>query len=76
MNPMAMILATAEGLRWLGDKKDVPKLRKAGDAIEESVKAVLAEGKTLTYDIVGNDKASKMSEVTSAILAVLETKLA
>ena len=75
VNPMAMILATGEGLRWLGKKKDNPALVKAGDGVEEAVKAVLAEGKTLTYDIVGNDAASKMSEVTTAILAALEPQL-
>lgn len=75
VNPMAMILATGEGLRWLGDKKDDAALKKAGDAIEAAVKAVLAERKTLTYDIVGNDKASKMSEVTTAILTALQPLL-
>jgi isocitrate/isopropylmalate dehydrogenase len=76
VNPMAMILATGEALRWLSDKKDNPALRKAGDAIESAVKAVLVEHKTLTYDIVGNEAASKMSEVTTAILAALEPQLA
>ncbi len=75
VNPMAMILATGEGLRWLGDKKDDPGLRKAGDAIEDAVKAVLKKGETLTYDIVGEAKAAKMSEVGTAILAELDKLL-
>ncbi len=53
VNPMAMILATGEALRWLGDKKSEPVLRKAGDAVEEAIKRVLAAGETLTYDIAG-----------------------
>ena len=69
---MAMILATGEGLRWLGDRKNDASLRRAGDAIENAVKAVVKERKTLTYDLVGSERASKMSEVTSAILAALE----
>jgi isocitrate/isopropylmalate dehydrogenase len=68
VNPMAMILATAEGLRWLSDKKSNPSLRKAGDAIEQAVRAVVKEGKTLTYDLVGEGKGAKMSDVTTAIL--------
>ncbi len=75
VNPMAMILATGEALRWLANEKKNPALGKAGDAIELAVKMVLAERKTLTYDIVGNDAASKMSEVTTAILAALEPQL-
>ena len=68
VNPIAMILATAEGLRWLGDRKGDEPLKTAGDQIEAAVRAVLAEGKTLTYDLVGNEAASKMSEVTTAIV--------
>jgi 3-isopropylmalate dehydrogenase len=75
VNPMAMILATAEALRWLGNKKGDAKLTRGGDAIEASVRAVLKEGRRLTYDLVGEDKASKMSEVTTAILDALEPQL-
>jgi isocitrate/isopropylmalate dehydrogenase len=76
VNPMAMILATGEALRWLADKKGNASLKKAGDAVEASVRAVVKKGEVLTYDLVGNDKAAKMSEVTSAIIAELETALA
>ena len=75
VNPMAMILATGEALRWLGDKKGDGELRRAGDAIEASVRAVLEKGSPLTYDLVGNDRAAKMSEVTSAILEELSARL-
>lgn len=72
VNPMAMILATGEALRWLGEQRSDPALGRAGDAIEAAVKRVLAAGKPLTYDLVGSDAAAKMSEVTTAILDALE----
>jgi 3-isopropylmalate dehydrogenase len=75
VNPMAMILATGEALRWLAEEKGDAKLQKAGDAIENAVRAVVAKGTTLTYDLVGSDKAVKMSAVTTAILDELEALL-
>lgn len=66
-NPMAMILAVAEGLRWLGERKGDEKLKKGGQAIDDAVAVVVREGKTLTYDLVGEDKASPMSKVGEAI---------
>jgi len=71
-NPMAMILATAEGLKWLGDKKSDENLQSAGQKIEEAVCAVLKRREVLTYDLLGNDRGAKMSEVTSSILSELE----
>ena len=70
-NPMAMILATGEGLKWLGEKKNDAALLSAGASVENAVKAVLEAGDTLTYDLVGVDKAAKMSEVTSSILKAM-----
>ena len=70
-----MILATSEALRWLGDRRGDGELRKAGDAIEAAVRKVLEKGDTLTYDLVGNERAAKMSEVTSAVLHQLEALL-
>ncbi|MEZ4442225.1 MAG: isocitrate/isopropylmalate family dehydrogenase [Polyangiaceae bacterium] len=75
LNPMAMILAVGESFRWLGDKKNDPALVKAGVAVEEAVKAVLAKGETLTFDLVGREQAAKMSAVTTAILAELRPRL-
>lgn len=75
LNPMAMILATGEAFRWLGRRANDSKLLRAGDAVEEAVKAVLNEGETLTFDLVGREKASKMSEVTTAVLAEMATHL-
>jgi 3-isopropylmalate dehydrogenase len=75
-NPMAMILATAEGLRWLGGRKQDAKLVSAGDAIEASVAATLADGAPLTYDLVGEQRAAPTTEVGAAIRAKLRSRLA
>ena len=74
-NPMAMVLAAAEGLRWLGDRKQDAKLKAAGDAIEASVVSVLEAGQTLTYDLVGEDKASPTAKVGAAIRAEVGRRL-
>ena len=75
LNPMAMILATGESLRWLGETKSDADLRRAGDAIEDAVRAVIAAGAPLTYDLVGLERAAKMSEVTGAIVEQLARQL-
>ncbi|MCA9664521.1 MAG: isocitrate/isopropylmalate dehydrogenase family protein [Myxococcales bacterium] len=68
VNPMAMILAVAESLRWVGEQKGIASLAPAADAIDEAVRAVLLRGEPLTYDVVGEEKAAPMSVVTDAIL--------
>jgi isocitrate/isopropylmalate dehydrogenase len=75
-NPMAMILATGEALKWLGKRKQDGVLERAGREIDESVRAVLAKGEPLTYDLAGEDKAAPMSKVTSAVLDALAPRLA
>ncbi|MBW2525832.1 MAG: isocitrate/isopropylmalate dehydrogenase family protein [Deltaproteobacteria bacterium] len=75
VNPIAMILATGEGLKWLGDKKDDAELKAAGAHVETAVRAVLKRGEPLTYDIVGEAKAAKMSECGSAIVDELNKLL-
>lgn len=74
-NPIAMILAASEGMRWLGEKKSDPKLGKAADAVDAAVAAVVAAGKVLTYDLVGEAHASPMSKVGEAIREELKRKL-
>ncbi len=66
-NPIATILAVKEGLEWLGERKNDPKLLQAAKAIEAAVIAQLAEGKVLTYDLAGEANASKCSVVGTAI---------
>ena len=75
VNPMAMILSTGEGLDWLGRRKSDDRLIQAAKAIEDSVAAVCAAGAPLTYDLVGLEKAAKMSEVGAAIIAEIEKRL-
>ncbi len=75
-NPMATILATAEGLRWLGTRKQDSRLVAAGDAIEASVAATIADGEPLTYDLVGEERAAPTTEVGAAIRAKLRNRLA
>jgi isocitrate/isopropylmalate dehydrogenase len=71
VNPIAMLLATAEALRWLGKRKDDADLRRSGDAIEASIRSILSAGETLTYDLVGEEKAASMTQVTDAIIQAL-----
>lgn len=70
-NPMAMLLATKEGLDWLGRRHDDDRLRHAASALEAAVAAQLAEGKVLTYDLIGQADASTCSAVGDAVLARL-----
>jgi len=72
VNPIAMILAVKEALIWLADQKSLPTLATAGQLVEQAVRAVLARGEPLTYDLVGEERAAKMSQVADAILKELE----
>jgi 3-isopropylmalate dehydrogenase len=70
-NPMAMILATGEALKWLGERRSDAALVRAAGQIEAAVRAVLKRGQPLTYDLVGEERAAKMSEVTRAVVEQL-----
>ncbi len=72
VNPIAMIMAVREALRWLADKQSLPALAAAGDKVEQAVRTVLERGEPLTYDLVGEARAAPMSKVGDAILAELE----
>jgi isocitrate/isopropylmalate dehydrogenase len=72
---MAMLLATAEGLRWLGDRKRDPRLVSAGDAIEASVAAIIAAGAPLTYDLAGEERAASTTDVGAAIRSEIRKRL-
>lgn len=74
-NPMAMILATGEGLKWLGRRKEDPRLESAGRGIEEAVRTVLKKGEPLTYDLAGEERGAPMSRVTTAVLEAMSAKL-
>jgi isocitrate/isopropylmalate dehydrogenase len=71
VNPLAMILSVKEALAWLAPRHQKPVLAQAAEAIEKAVAEVLAEGKVLTYDLVGAEAASSGSEVTAEIVSKL-----
>ncbi len=73
-NPMATIFSIKEGLAWLGNKKKIPALVEIADKIEASVVDLLEAGTTLTYDMVGEEKAAKCSEVGDAIVERLRAR--
>lgn len=75
VNPIAMILAVKEGLDWLGEQKNDPRLGRAAAAIEEAVVEVLRAGQPLTYDLVGEARAARCSEVGQAIAELAVRKL-
>lgn len=74
-NPIAMILAVAEGLRWLGDRKSDATLVRAAGAVEAAVADCVREGAVLTYDLVGEERAAPMSKVGEAIRGQLVARL-
>jgi isocitrate/isopropylmalate dehydrogenase len=80
VNPLAMIMALKEGLDWLAHRPKTSasqnvQLVHAAKAIETAVIELLSEGHPLTYDLVGAEKASKMSEVGSAVAAKVGASL-
>jgi 3-isopropylmalate dehydrogenase len=75
VNPIAMILAVREALRWVADRKANAALAAASDKIEAAVRIVLERGEPLTYDLVGEERAAPMSKVGDAILGELDKLL-
>jgi 3-isopropylmalate dehydrogenase len=53
-NPMAMLLATAEALGWLGKRYADDRLVRARKAIDEAVATLVAKGEPLTADLGGS----------------------
>ncbi|HKA20627.1 MAG TPA: isocitrate/isopropylmalate family dehydrogenase [Blastocatellia bacterium] len=66
-NPMAAILAMQMMLEWLGNRHLDERLSRAAAAVEAAVAEVLKDGKTLTYDLAGDERAAKCSEVGAAV---------
>jgi 3-isopropylmalate dehydrogenase len=75
-NPMAMLLATAEALAWLGRRHGDERLALAHRAIEDSVAALVAAGAPLTADLVGPEQAAPRSRVAQAIRDEVGRRLA
>jgi isocitrate/isopropylmalate dehydrogenase len=74
-NPMAMLLATAECLAWLGRRHDDARLRGAGAAVEAAVADIALAGAPLTADLVGAEKAAGLAAVGAAVRAAAVTRL-
>ncbi len=67
VNPMAMILSSAMMLRHLGETR-------AANNLEKAVSDVIAEGKSVTYDLKTDPKepAASTSEVADAVIKKLK----
>ena len=66
-NPMAAILSVQMMLDWLATRHADERLARAASKLESAVAAVLQEGETLTYDLIGEDKAATCSQVGAAV---------
>jgi len=66
-NPLAAILSAQMMLDWLGTRHDDARLTRAAEKVESAVEELLSEGKTLTYDLIAEEKASRCSEVGAAV---------
>lgn len=65
-NPMAMTLATAAMLGWLGRRTADDRLLRAERAIEDAIAAIVLRGSPLTADMAGPGAATR-SAVSAAI---------
>ena len=72
-NPLAAILSAQMMLDWLGTRHDDERLLRAAEKVEAAVAELLNEGNTLTYDLIGEEKASRCSEVGKAVEEKLRT---
>ena len=61
-NPFATMASVQMMLDWLGHKKGDQALLAASQDIERAVMAVLAEGKSLTYDLGGSAKTNEAGD--------------
>ena len=66
-NPLAAILSVRMMMDWLGTRDEDERLIRAAEKVESAVEELLSEGKTLTYDLIGEEKASRCSEVGKAV---------
>ncbi len=55
VNPTAMLLATKLMLDWMGENEK-------GTTLEGAIAAVIADGKTRTYDMGGNNSTIDMAK--------------
>lgn len=71
VNPCAAILAASMMAYWLADQYNDAPLKQIGQAIDDAVAAVLADGKVRTYDLGGDSTCSDMGKaVAEAVMTV------
>lgn len=70
-NPLAMILACKEALKWLGRRHGDSQLIEAATLLGTTVRAQVAEGETLTEDLVGVERGASCSAVGDCVIARL-----
>lgn len=79
VNPLAMILSVKEALAWLATRPkfaaQAQAFNRAATALETAVEQVLKEGRVLTYDLIGEEKASSGTQVTAAVIEHLRELL-
>src|SRR5205809_843599 len=61
-NPLPAILSAQMMVDWLGNRHEDERLLPAAEKVEDAVAELLREGQTLTYDLIGDEKASRCSE--------------
>ncbi|MCG8420554.1 MAG: isocitrate/isopropylmalate family dehydrogenase [Proteobacteria bacterium] len=74
-NPLAMILAAGEALAWLGRRHDDTRLARASSAVDSAVADIVKRGHPLTADLVGQERAAKLSQVGQAVCKEVEQRL-
>lgn len=74
-NPLAMILAVGEALRWLGRQRSDERLVQGAAAVQDAVAAVVLEGATLPCDLVGEARGAPMSRVGDAVRREIAARL-
>ena len=67
-NPTSMILSVAMMVRWIGDKRGLPAMQKAGDAMTAAVDRVLEHPATRTRDIGGTIGCKAFGEAVAAAI--------
>lgn len=68
-NPTSMILSVAMMVRWVGDKRGLPAMQKAGDAMTAAVDRVLENPATRTRDIGGTIGCKAFGDAVAAAVA-------
>jgi len=68
VNPVATFLSVHMLLDWLAQRYDDARLAEAAAAVERAVAGVLAEGKSVTYDLGGSASTSECGDAVVAML--------